>query len=91
MPPVAESPVSEGSSAAKNANLNFTNDQEADASVAPDTPAASKDGFGMWKHPYEESGGRAEAAVLALFSLYIYYKTLPPSITGGDSGEVIVY
>ncbi len=55
---------------------------------ALETAAASKDGFGMWKHPYEETGGRAEAAVLALISLYIYYKTLPPSITGGDSGEV---
>ena len=99
MPPVAESPVIEGSTAAKNADLNFPNDRDAinkqtlksgsksaDASVG--LPAASKDGFGMWKHPHEESGGRAEAAVLSLFSVYIYYKTLPPSITGGDSGEV---
>jgi hypothetical protein len=58
------------------------------AADALETPTTSKDGFGMWKHPYEESGGRAEAAVLALFSFYVYYKTLPPSITGGDSGEV---
>ena len=74
-------------------------DDEASKSISSDVPdpgagqklcddGANKDGFGMWRHPHYDPGGRAEAAALAIFVMYIYYRTLPPSITGGDSGEV---
>ena len=48
------------------------------------------DGFGMWRHaPTDMEGGRSAALLTALSVMVIYYKTLSPSITGGDSGEVM--
>jgi hypothetical protein len=66
----------------------FSSAESDHAATESETPSHAKDGFGMWKHPHYDNGGRVEAAALGAFAMYIYYKTLPPSITGGDSGEV---
>eukprot|EP00960_Hanusia_phi_P049055 759333-Hanusia_phi.AAC.2 len=49
-----------------------------------------KDGFGMCRHPtVDMEGGRGHAALTSLLVLSVYYRTLSPSISGGDSGEVM--
>ena len=48
------------------------------------------DGFGMCHHaPADMDAGAPAAAATALAVLGVYYRTLSPSITGGDSGEVM--
>jgi hypothetical protein len=49
-----------------------------------------KDGFGMCRHDIVDmESGRPAAHLTALFVMAVYYRTLSPSITGGDSGEVM--
>jgi hypothetical protein len=58
-------------------------ENEADAEV-------SSDGFGMCHHPPTDMDAGAPAAALtSLAVLAVYFRTLSPSITGGDSGEVM--
>ena len=48
------------------------------------------DGFGMCRHgTVDMQSGRPAAHLTALFVMAVYYRTLSPSITGGDSGEVM--
>ena len=48
------------------------------------------DGFGAWRHAAADlNGGRAAAILTASVVMAAYYRTLSPSITGGDSGEVM--
>jgi hypothetical protein len=48
------------------------------------------DGFGMsMQDNVDMESGRPAAHLTALFVMAVYYRTLSPSITGGDSGEVM--
>ncbi|EKX50366.1 hypothetical protein GUITHDRAFT_104174 [Guillardia theta CCMP2712] len=54
------------------------------------TPSEDRDGFGMYRHPaVDMEGGRMQAAITSFLILSVYYRTLSPSISGGDSGEVM--
>lgn len=49
-----------------------------------------QDGFGMSRHALVDmEGGRVEALMTASAVMIVYILTLSPSITGGDSGEVM--
>jgi hypothetical protein len=51
---------------------------------------AKTDGFGAWKHPPGDlDSGKLSAFLTACSIMAIYHRTLSPSITGGDSGEVM--
>jgi hypothetical protein len=48
------------------------------------------DGFGVWKHESQDlDAGKCAAWLTASGLMAIYYRTLSPSIAGGDSGEVM--
>ena len=54
-------------------------------------PIPISDGLGMSEYPFyeEDRTVRAEAYLVSLSILGVYYNTLTPTISGGDSGEVM--
>jgi hypothetical protein len=61
-----------------------------EAATARPREGPAEDGFGMSRHARADmASGRVEALCTAAAVMAIYYRTLSPSITGGDSGEVM--